>query len=243
MQLSMIAGWSRTCGLLAATSAGMIACGAVKSYSTNIENFPLQLPPGVSSDPATFRQAVSSRMPGQSHTAIRKGKNCGGCPVNVEIEAWGDTREVDPSPWSNPPLPPTGRAVARIINHDPVHSEEMYGFHPGAEREYYVWADTSGGTARMTILSVPQPGVLGSVVATFQKHLLICQDGHGPPKSSDADFKWCPGVTLASARYSSASIGGYSPLAALSSLVRFLRHASTTLEAPIWLGCHSGCCG
>lgn len=210
------------------------------TYTPNITNFPEELPPGVSSDPAVFRAQIAGRTPGPSHHRNRSGEQCGGCVVDVEIGPLGDTREVDPRPPSNPPLPGTGRAVAKILNHDATRTEEMYQLKPMNQREYYVWADTSGGNARITLLSVPRLGLPGSVRATFQKHLRICHDGHGRPTYTDADFRECPGVTLASNNYVAASLARVPLKAMLTALRRIL--PATIISPPIWLGCLSGCC-
>jgi hypothetical protein len=229
-------------GLTFAVTAGATACVA-KTYITHSANYPDELPPGVSSDPTVFRASVANRLPGVTHHYNRPGRNCGGCLVDVEIGPLGDTREVDPSPNSVPPQPATGRAVAKILNHDPSRTEDMYGLRPMSQREYYVWADTSGGNARFTLLSVPALGIMGNVEATFQKHLKICNDGHGPSKSSDAKFDDCPGVTLASNNsYVIASLA-QGPFALLSAFRKLLTKRTLLTSPPIWLGCHSGCCG
>jgi hypothetical protein len=225
--------------LVVATVIG-IAC-TPDTYDPHIQA--VDLPPGVSPDPAQIRAQAGMRPSGPTHTYLRPGSKCSGCVVQVEIGPLGDTREVDPTAVA---VPATGRAVARIVNHDPTYTEAMYGFRPSTQFEYIIWADTAGGTARMTLLEVPPVGQGGKVRATFQKNLQLCV-GHPPPRISDADFKFCKGVHVSTgitATYA-GMWGGMSLVAAL--LTRLNDVLADILAAeqppPTWLGCTHGCCG
>jgi hypothetical protein len=215
-----------------------IACHSY-TYDPHIQS--VSLPPGVNSDPLQFRTQVGTRAPGATHHRPRAGK-CSGCSVDVEIGPLGDTREVDPAPLT---IPSSGRAVAKIVNHDSTRVEDMYGFRPFLEFDYYVWADTAGSTARMTLLEVPAIGQPGVVRAIFQKNLTKCT-GHLPPKESDADFKWCEDVHLSTeVKVTYADMWGVTPAfaALLSRINRLVVKEFTVSQPPLWLGCLYGCCG
>jgi hypothetical protein len=165
--------------------------------------------------------------------------------VDIEIGPLGDTREVSPAPA--PPLPGTGRAVAKIVNHDPKTTEEMYGFRPLVQFEYYIWADTAGSIARVTLLEVPAPGQPGVIRATFQKNLQYCTGpGHEPPTYSDADFQRCRDVHLSTGVHATyAGMWGVAPrvTAFLSRIADLVANKVTVSQPPLWLGCLHGCCG
>jgi hypothetical protein len=217
-----------------------IACHTY-TYDPHIQS--VDLPPGVSSDPTQFRGQLAMRTPGPTHHWSRPGK-CPGCLVDIEIGPLGDTREISPTP---PLLPGTGRAVAKIVNHDLAHTEEIYGFRPLMEFEYYIWADTAGSMARLTLLEVPAVGQLGVVRATFQKNLQYCTGpGHLPPTSSDADFKLCRDVHVSTGiKVNYAGMWGVTPrvTAFLSRIADLVAKEVTVTQPPLWLGCLHGCCG
>jgi hypothetical protein len=229
--------------LLVAIAVIAIACRHSYTYDPHIQS--VSLPPGVNSDASRFRAQVAMRAPGPTHSYGRPSSKCSGCRVQVVIGPLGNTREVNPALPALVPLPAIGRAVAKIVNLDSTGVEEMYGFRPSTEFEYYVWADTAGSTARMTLLEVPavrQPGV---VRAIFQKNLTRCT-GHLPPAISDADFKWCKDVHLSTGlNVTYAGMWGVKPpfAALLSRLSDFVAERLSVETPPIWLGCLSGCCG
>jgi len=246
MQVSVIARRARVLGSGLVVAFGAQSCHPPETYPPVIVVGGLPLPAGVPSDPAAFRALVGGRIAGPTHHRTRFAEHCVLCTVDVEIGPLGNTMEVDPHPPAASPMPTTGRAVAKLINNDPSRTEEMYKLAPKSQREYYIWADTSNGTTRITLLSVPALGLPGNVEATFQKHLKICKHTHNYPKMSDADFKWCPGVTVADKGSYLAASMGYGPLNGL--LAVLLR--ALTVETPpppslmpIWLECLSGCCG
>jgi hypothetical protein len=212
------------------------------TYDPHIQS--VDLPPGVTSDPTQFRAQAAMRAPGTTHHRSRPGK-CPACSVDIEIGPLGDTREISPTPLAL--LPGTGRAVAKIVNHDPTHTEEIYGFRPLLQFEYYVWADTAYSMARMTVLEVPAPGQPGLVRATFQKNLQYCTGpGHLPPTSPDADFKLCRDVHLSTGVQATyAGMLGVTPrlTAFLSRVADLVATKFTVAQPPLWLGCLHGCCG
>lgn len=209
------------------------------TYDPGIASWPL--PPGVNTDPTQFRAQVAMRTLGPTNTRSRVGSMCAGCRVQVEIGPLGNTQEVNPR---GELIPATGRAVAKIVNRDATYAADMYGFRPSSQFEYYVWADTAGSTARMTLLEVPAAGQPGVVRAIFQKNLMLCI-GHAPPRKSDADFRRCEGVHLSTGlNVTHAGMSLMAPLVALVSRVNeFVAEKLIVLEPPIWLGCLSGCCG
>ncbi|HMJ20144.1 MAG TPA: hypothetical protein VK478_17275 [Gemmatimonadaceae bacterium] len=212
------------------------------TYDPHIQS--VDLPPGVTSDPTQFRAQAAMRTPGATHHSSRPGK-CPACLVDIEIGPLGDTREVSPTPLAL--LPGTGRAVAKIVNHDPAQTEEIYGFRPVLQFEYYVWADTAYSMARLTLLEVPAPSQPGLVRATFQKNLQYCTGpGHLPPTSPDADFKFCRDVHLSTGVQATyAGMLGVTPRvsAFLSRMADLVVKKFTVTQPPLWLGCLHGCCG
>lgn len=240
MSVSQIVLRGHKAQLVVAIAGVAIACHSY-TYDPHIQS--VSLPPGVNSDPTQFRAQAATRAPGPTHHHARVGK-CASCSVDVEIGPLGDTREVSPTPA---PMPTTGRAVAKIVNHDSTRVEEMYGFRPFLEFDYYVWADTAGSTARMTLLEVPAVGQPGVVRAIFQKNLTICT-GHLPPTYSDADFKLCKDVHLgtgANPTVTHADMWGVTPplAALLSRLNDLVAKKFIVAQPPLWLGCLYGCCG
>lgn len=219
------------------------------TYNVDLKNQPL--PPGVNSDPTQFRAQAAMRTTGPSHSRQRLG-DCpptSPCLVEVVIAPLGDTREVNPGAGvgvTSPLAPATGRPVAKIVNLDPTHSADMYGFRPSSRFEYYVWADTSASRARMTLLRVPAIGQPGLVQAVFQKYIQLCLHDPLVPVSSDADFRWCAGLSVSTAPTSNHA--GMLPLAQVAALLsrairELIAEAPAPAEAPIWLRCTDGCCG
>jgi len=241
MRISQIVLRRHKAQLLVALSFTAIACHYFsRTYDPDIQSY--YLPPGVSSDPGQFRAQVAMRNPGPTHTRSRPGSKCNGCQVQVEIGPLGDTREVNP----NGKMPPTGLAVARILNRDPTYFEDMYGLRPSLQFEYYVWADVVGSPSRtrMTLIEVPAPRQPGLNRAIFQKDLMICRDGHKTPSITDADFQWCLGVHVSTrAPVTHAGLWGViPPFAVLLSRVNEIL-AGTLTAPPLWLRCTDGCCG
>jgi hypothetical protein len=215
------------------------------TYKPDLKNVPL--PPGVKSDPSQFRADVAARPGGvgPSHNHQRLGNCKPPCLVNVTIAPVGNTLDVNPIGGHSPVGPSSGRVVAKILNLDPTFAEEMYGFQPSSQFEYYVWADTTGGgsRARMTLLEVPAPGKPGTIRAIFQKRLDLCVHDDHEPASTDADFRWCLG-TKASTGSSVTEAGMLSlgPLGALLTRVSELVAGTLFTQPPLWLRCTDGCC-
>lgn len=241
MSVSQVALRGQAAQLIVAIVLSTIGCHEY-TYDPHIQS--VDLPPGVTSDPTQFRAQAALRAPGATHHNSRPGK-CPSCLVDIEIGPLGDTREVSPNPLA--PLPGTGRAVAKIVNNDSVHTEEVYGFRSHLQFEYYVWADTAGSMARLTLLEVPAAGQPGVIRATFQKNLQYCTGpGHGPPAYSDADFKLCRDVHLL--RGVQATYAGMWDLAPgasafLTRVADLVAKKFTVSQPPLWLGCLHGCCG
>jgi hypothetical protein len=238
MSVSQIVLRGHKAQLIVAIAMVSIACSSY-TYDPNIQS--VSLPSGVNSDPTQFRAQAATRAPGPTHHRPRAGK-CAGCSVDVEIGPLGDTREVNPAPLS---MPSSGRAVAKIVNHDSSRVEDMYGLRSFLEFDYYVWADTAGSTARMTLLEVPAVGQPGVVRAIFQKNLTLCT-GHLPPTVPDADFKLCKDVHLSTGvKVTYADMWGVTPRLApfLSRMTDLVATKFTASQPPIWLGCLHGCCG
>ena len=237
--------------LLIALSFPAIACNSADRGGTyTVVLVEDSLPPGVSANPSQFRtQAVTiaGREEGTAHTHARRGRDCSDCNVEVQIVALGDTRRVNPSAAPTSPAPDTGRAVARIRNLDSLRLEDMYGFKPSSQFEYYVWAHTVGAPTqtRMTLLEVPADGQPGGVRAVFRKDLQLCDHDPSPPAYSDADFRLCEGVHTSSAsRANYAGMLSLAPLASLFSRVTTLLNVKPSIALPpIWLRCRDGCCG
>lgn len=229
--------------LLVALTFSAFACHYFsKTYDPQIPI--LYLPPGVNSEPSQFRAQAAMRPQGRINKRSRNGSRCNGCMVQIDIMALGNTQEVNPSPKA---MPATGRPVAKIVNNDPMYFEDMYGFRPSSQFEYYVWADVAGTppTARMTLLEVPADRRPGEVRAIFQKNLQICRDGHKYPPTTDADFNWCPGVHVsAGANVNHAGVTGTVPPFAAALLSRVSDFIAEMFTAPpLWLRCTDGCCG
>jgi hypothetical protein len=122
----------------------------------------------------------------------------------------------------------------------------MYGFKPSSLFEYYVWADTtgSGSRARMTLLEVPAVGQPGSVLAIYQKSLLLCIHDVHDPVFSDADFRWCEGLSASTGSFvNQAAMLPLAPLSALLSRVGEFVAGTLPIQPPLWLRCTDGCCG
>jgi hypothetical protein len=201
------------------------------------------LPPGVSKNPAEFRQHVSAfALSGNVHRRGRPGR-CPTCLINISIEAVGDTRLIDPRNG-----PAQGRAVAHILNLDPTDTEAYYGIQPSSQAEYYLWVDRNpvSGRARWTLLRVPMGA--GSVTAGRPRDLRLCRMSEpGEIKTSDADF--------AENRHPNgcdASLDGDDMKASQASLVphrieALLGHVTAYLFPPTrigggWIDCIRGCC-
>lgn len=201
------------------------------------------LPPGVSSDPAQFRQQVSGLTRGQTHIRSRPGRCLnGGCTVEIEIEVLGT---VIPNPND---APDQGFAYANIRNMDASDEEAKYRLDPTTQADYYIWMDSLPGfnKTRWTLLRVPKRG--GNVENKFSRTLTECHPG---PPALDVDFAEykhprgspCrvamddvdPGVNLASS-FSSA------PFAPLLKRIAALVSDRAGAAPGAWFGCGTGCC-
>jgi len=164
MSISQIALRRHVAQLVVTTVVLTIGCHKY-TYDPHIQS--VDLPPGVTSDPTQFRAQAAMRTPGATHHSSRPGK-CANCLVDIEIGPLGDTREVSPTPLAL--LPGTGRAVAKIVNHDPAQTEEIYGFRPLLQFEYYVWADTDDSARSSRSRSTrPGPGDLSEEPAILHR--------------------------------------------------------------------------
>jgi hypothetical protein len=230
--------------LLIAVVVSTLGCTKSIAYNPELKNAPL--PPGVKSDAGQFRAEVAARGgAGPIHKHQRLGKCTVPCVVNVTIAPVGNTMEVNPGRERSPATPPSGRAVAKILNLDPTFTEDMYGFKPSSQFEYYVWADTTGGgsRARMTLLEVPAPGQPGIIRAIFQKNLGLCIHDVHTPAFPDANFRWCEGVSASTgSSVTEAGMLSLGPLGALLSRMSELVTGTLFAQPPIWLRCTDGCC-
>jgi hypothetical protein len=229
--------------LLIAVAVSAIACRELKlPFTYDVKSQSTPLPPGVNSDPMQFRQQVAIRGVGPAHHRNRFGK-CPvvPCTVEVTIAPVGETREVSPIV---PLAPGSGRPVAKIVNLDSTDTERMYGFRPFLLFEYYVWADTAASHTRLTLLEVPATGQPGVVHAIFQKNLRLCVHDELAPKTSDADFRWCEGVSVSTgSNVTHAGMLSMEPAAMLMSRLSEFLAGKFGVEGPIWLRCTDGCCG
>jgi hypothetical protein len=225
-------------------SAVLIFGCVTTSTSYPRQDWDTRLPPGVSSDPRTFRDRVAAMKPTGPLHIRQRDATCGdGCTVNVSIQAIYDTRTIDPGA-----PPATGVAVAHIRNQDSRNIEAYYGFRPGSQADYYFWVDRKpdADSSRMTVLEVPTRG--GTVRAGRQKTLGFCHR-HLPGYAgrADADFVEykgaCTVVTSAAiARISEASL---SPVGLLERMLERIaaRLGDTALASQGgWIDCNSGCC-
>jgi len=228
--------------LLIAVAVSAIACRDLRlPFTYDVKSQSPPLPPGVNSDPAQFRQQAAMRTAGPTHQHNRFGKCTLPCLVEVTIGPLGDTREVNPG---GPLVPGSGRPVAKIVNLDSARTESMYGFKPFLLFEYYVWADTAASRARLTLLEVPALGQPGVVHAIFQKDLRLCLHDGLAPTSSDADFRWCEGVSVSTgSNVNHAGLLSVQPAALLLSRLSEFVAGTFGVEGPIWLRCTDGCCG
>jgi len=204
------------------------------------------LPPGVSSNPDTFRkQFAVTEIEGVKHTRDRAGA-CPGCVVSVEIRAKHSTTDFGPGM----PPPPGGRIVAFIQNTDRHINEAYYGFRPSTDADYYFYVDKrpDADSSRITVLEVPKVGTL-VVRAGRQKNLEYCHiygPGH-PSHRPDADFlEYKPPCTVISSVAKSKI--QMASLLSFSSVTGFALGGASALQAAMlvseggWIDCNSGCC-
>jgi hypothetical protein len=217
------------------------------------ENWNTPLPPGVSSDPSTFRESLNRQEPrGVLHNRLRAATcpgctigMCARCTVRVTIQAITNTRLIDPD---EPPVP--GRAVAHIQNLDATKTEAYYGFRPRAQADYYFWVDRrpDADSARITVIEVPTAG--GSVRAGRQKNLMLCHR-HPPGYSGgpDADFLEyrpegpCTASHVASRPgFSEASFFPALPIGGIAKRLAAMIELTAVASQGGWIDCNSGCC-
>jgi len=206
------------------------------------------LPEGVSPNPDKFRASLTQPMyKGTKYTRRRAATGCGGCAVEVSIQAITPTSDIGPG---RPPRP--ARAVARMLNLDPTHVEAYYGFKPQSQAEYYFWIDAPprADSARITVLQVPT--ARDSLVrAGRQKSLAVCHRyPHSPsPPIGDADFVEyrykdgpCIGASPPMLKKSGLTLF---PVRAIGRMIKRLLQdgglTSITSEGG-WIDCNSGCC-
>lgn len=212
---------------------------------------PTPLPPGVSADPAQFRQDVikGGFNPGPNPHVRSRPAICRlrACAVDVEIVALGATL---PDP-ANPPA--AGIPFGRIRNLDPTDREAKYGFEPSTTAEYYLWVDRDPGSkrARWTILRVPV--ARGAVQATLSEELAVCHPTApgGPRLQPDVDFaeyKYSLGSPCRVAgntvmpSVAHASVFSSGRLSAFIARIANIVRGRAAAAAPIWGQCSAGCC-
>lgn len=201
------------------------------------------LPPGVSSNPDSFRTQLRVWRAVQ-HTRTRAGA-CSGCRVEVRIQA------IDSSRAFGPGAPPSrGQAVAVIQNLDSRITEAYYGFRPSTYADYYFWVDKrpDADSSRMTVLEVPR-GPRSVVRAGRQKNLEYCHiyaPGYRYSRP-DADFLEYKEPCTAGSSAARAKIVVASLLSS-SSVTGLILGGATALRAAMlvsqggWIDCNSGCC-
>ena len=232
--------------LVAAPLLLLLACAGVQpvTVAPGMEysgDWNTPLPPGVSSNPDSFRKQFTVTS-GIKHRRERAGA-CPGCIVEVEIQAINSASDFAPgSP------PPSGRAVAFIQNTDSHITEAYYGFRPSTQADYYFWVDKrpDADSSRMTVLEVPKVGTL-VVRAGRQKNLEYCHiypPGHHAP---DADFlEYKPPCTAISSTAKSKII--VASLLSSSTVTGFAVGGAAALQTAMmssqggWIDCNSGCC-
>ena len=206
------------------------------------------LPPGVSSNPDSFRIQVAALglLSGPTYTRLRAADGCDGCAVFVRVKALGNTRKAIGSGQSR-----IGRPVAHIVNLDRDHVEAYYGLKPGRNADYFFWIDRRPDvdSARITLLEVPH---LGLVRAGRQKNLHSCEYyrhlDDEPYEGVDFVEYRHPDGCAGSRRYMAHStLGEPSFLSAnfvanlANKLAGLIRKASMA-SGEGWIDCNSGCC-
>lgn len=231
--------------VLACTSVGTTPAPEPVTVAPGMEysgEWNTPLPPGVSSNPDSFRTQFKVTN-GVQHTRDRAGA-CPGCIVKVKIRAINSSSDFSPG---SPPS--SGRAVAFIQNTDTHINEAYYGFRPSVQADYYFWVDKrpDADSSRMTVLEVPKVGTR-VVRAGRQKNLEYCHiypPGHY--SRPDADFlEYKPPCTAISSSAKSKII--MASLLSSSSVTGFAFGGATALQAAMtvseggWIDCNSGCC-
>jgi hypothetical protein len=228
------------CTSLATTTASVPVTVAPGMAYSGDWNTPL--PPGVSSNPDSFRTQFTVTE-GIKHRRDRAGA-CPGCVVKVEIRAINSTIDFGPGT-----PPPSGRAVAFIQNTDAHINEAYFGFRPRAQADYYFWVDKrpDADSSRITVLEVPRVGTL-VVRAGRQKNLEYCHRwAPGYHIRPDADFLEYkdPCNAISSSAKSKIQMAS---LLSFSSVTGFAIEGATALRAAMlvsgggWIDCNSGCC-
>lgn len=181
---------------------------------------------GAMTNADSVRAAWGAIPVGASKTFMRRGKDCGGCLVPVDISPVSGEESFDPS---NPPTAP--RAVAHVVNHGAV-ATEMYGFQPNAD-DYFVVAKDSLGNAMWSIVNIPNP--THGVVTIFKgRGVQGCH--HPKAKKAAAAFQTCDGVQHTSQRPSMVQLAARGMDWLVASVLRL------RAEDPAWVACGDGCC-
>jgi hypothetical protein len=227
--------------LICTAGATLVACTRHVLYST--EDWRTPLPPGVSSDPATFLSGIPAPTPRDSvHVRVRPG-NCPFCIVEVRVQTIGNTHLIDPD---NGPSP--GMAIARIENLDDTDMEAVFGFRPQSAATYFFWVDRgTSGKARLTVLQVPRSG--GLVTAGHQKLLRLCHPRPtGQLPTSDVDFAEYRYKGQPCYREATDKSVSEASLSFLGEMTLFRRVVAHLTRLPLmearggWIDCNSGCC-
>ena len=176
----------------------------------------------------SVRTAWNSLSLGASKQFMRRGLNCNGCMVPVDIAPVEGEETFDPS---DPPAAP--RAVAHVVNKGAV-ATEMYGLQPDAD-DYFVVARDSLGKAMWSIVSIPKQAH-GTVTVFKGRGVQGCH--HKKADKPAAAFQTCDGAQH-------ASEGGRPSLMQLASRgVDWLIGTVLRINAedPAWIACTDGCC-
>lgn len=183
---------------------------------------------GAMSNADSVRAAWGSLAVGASKQFMRRGLNCNGCMVPVDIAPVEGEETFDPS---NPPIAP--RAVAHVVNKGSVPTE-MYDFQPDAD-DYFVVARDSLGKAMWSIVNIPKQAH-GSVTVFKGRGVEGCH--HKKADKAAAAFQTCAGAQHASQEREPSLMQLASR--GLDWLVSTILRING--EDPAWIACSDGCC-
>lgn len=185
------------------------------------------LPAGMAMNNADSLRTAWGALPlGVSKQFMRRGKDCNGCMVPIEISAVAGEQTFDPS---NPPTAP--QAVARVVNRGGVETE-MYGFKPNAD-EYFVVANDGTGQPVWSIVNIPRAA---HGVATVRKGYKVKGCGHPRATNADAAFQTCKGKTHSFKPASLTQLAARGTDWIVAGILRLYE------EDPAWVACTDGCC-
>jgi hypothetical protein len=228
--------------------SALFACSA---YNVEPADTRIKLPKGVDPNASVFRAMVQSSFPlGLTHDRLRPATCSSGggnkCIVSVHIDVLGDTRVVDPAS-----APPTGLAIAHLVNQDASDKEAYFDLKPQSTAEYYVWVDNDGsGKPRYTLLELQFGNK--SVTATKQWKVHLCHPHSATYPSGPSDFDFyefkhgaapcdLPDATISNGAHY-ASLGTGFPIRALLAFISRELVGNTVALRGSWIECGSGCC-